>query len=85
MLVHVTYKTYWQNKGNQMRQEKVYFTGRIMFISTSLIQIDNGRAVVTVPLKYFISIVQAMPDIDYSKINIKKDLQSFELNLNQNS
>lgn len=68
MLVHVIYKTYWKNKGNQIRQEKVYFTGRISFISTSVIQIANDASVSTIPIGYFVSIVQAMPDIDYSKI-----------------
>ena len=68
MLVHVKYRTYWQNKGNQMRQETVCFTGRLSFISTSLFQIEKSGAVVTVPLGYFIEIIEAMPPIDYSRL-----------------
>lgn len=59
MLVHVKYKTFWRNMGNQMRQEEVYYTGRISFISTSIIQIANDHSVITVPLGYFIWIEKA--------------------------
>jgi hypothetical protein len=68
MLVHATYRTNWRNYGNRMGQDKAYFTGRISFISTSIIQIENATGGINVPHGYFISIVQATLPIDYSKI-----------------
>ena len=59
MLVHVVYKTYWRNMGNEVRQDKAYFTGRITFISTSWIYISNGISEIHVPVGYFIRIDQA--------------------------
>lgn len=68
MLVHVKYRTSWRNRGNRMSQDEAYFTGKISFINTSAIQIENTTGRINVPHGYFVSIVQAMPDIDYSKI-----------------
>ena len=59
MLVHVTYKTNWQNLGNEMRQETANYTGRISFISTRLMQIKRNDGTITVPLGHFISITKA--------------------------
>jgi hypothetical protein len=61
MLVHVKYRTgwYYDKKKNVMRQDEAYYTGRILFITSSKIQIGKAVCGITVPIGYFIWILQA--------------------------
>jgi hypothetical protein len=70
MLVHVKYRTHWyyDKRQNVMRQDEAYYTGRILFISSSRIEIGKAGWGITVPIGYFISITQAEEPLDFSKI-----------------